>query len=90
MTSLTESFSLSKHTPLSEKEQNEREILQWRLMLEWNSTGQCLKEYIILRLDIKQKRKHCKFRILKINFLIRIQNYNVSVKVPIWKQLLAF
>ena len=31
--SLTESFSPSKHTPSYENEQNEREIMQWRLLL---------------------------------------------------------
>ena len=30
--SSTESFKLSKHTPLHENEQNECEILQWRLL----------------------------------------------------------
>ena len=32
MTSLTESFNPSKHTPLYENEQNERESMQWRLL----------------------------------------------------------
>ena len=33
MMSLTKSFSPSKHTPSYENEQNEREIMQWRLLL---------------------------------------------------------
>ena len=36
MTSLTESFSLSKHTPLCKNEQKERETLQWNLLKDWN------------------------------------------------------
>ena len=32
MTSSTESFNLLKHTPMYKNEQNEREILQWRLL----------------------------------------------------------
>ena len=32
MMSLAESFKPSKHTSLSKNEQNEREILQWRLL----------------------------------------------------------
>ena len=32
MTSLTESFNALEHTPLYKNEQNEREIVQWRLL----------------------------------------------------------
>ena len=36
--SSTESFNLSKHTPLYKNEQNEREILQWRLQRSLSKT----------------------------------------------------
>ena len=39
MTSLTESFNHMKHTPLYKIEQNEREIIQWRLLLHLPTVG---------------------------------------------------
>ena len=83
MASLTESFSPSKHTPLYEKEQKEKGIMQWRLLILrfWFS------HLLLTVVQIRPKLKFCKIFLCKYHTL-SVKNWCICFCVqiaPWWK-----